>query len=119
MPLVAMAANHRAPSPTAPATFHTDTAVVFVPVSVLDSSGRPVLTLERQNFQVTENNRPQKVSYFVQEDSPVSVAIVADLSNSMTRKIAILREAVARFLGAANEADEFCLVELRDRAELV
>jgi Ca-activated chloride channel family protein len=119
MPLVAMAANHRAPSQTAPGTFRTGTAVVFVPVSVLDSSGRPVLTLERRNFQVTENNRPQKVSYFAQDNAPISIAIVADLSNSMARKVAMLRDAVTRFLNAANEEDEFCLVELRDRAELV
>ena len=119
MPFVVMAASHRIPSQPAPATFRTDTTMVFVPVNVMDSSGRPILTLERQNFQVTENNRPQTISYFAEEDSPVSVAIVADLSHSMMRKIALLREVVARFLSAANEEDEFCLVELRDQAELV
>jgi hypothetical protein len=45
--------------------------------------------------------------------------MVLDLSNSMADSIGPMRAAVARFLDAANSEDEFCLIELGDRARLV
>jgi Ca-activated chloride channel homolog len=119
LPLWAMAASLENPLSSVSARFRTDTSVVLVPVTVTDKNARPVLTLGRENFEITEDGRPRPVSYFLQEDAPVSVAIVVDLSGSMSDKIGLVREAVTRFLATANPEDEFCLIELRDGAEVV
>jgi Ca-activated chloride channel family protein len=92
---------------------------VLIHVTVTDSHGRLITTLRSDNFQVAENDRSQDVKYFSKEEAPISIAIVLDLSNSMAERIGALREAVTRFLDAANPEDEFCLIELGDRAELV
>jgi VWFA-related protein len=107
------------PIRSATARFDVNTTLVLVPVTVIDRRGSPILTLSRENFQLTEDDRPQRVAYFVKEEAPVSVAIVVDLSGSMARRAGVAPEAVARFLNNANEEDEFCLIELRDQAELV
>jgi len=114
IPAFASAAN-----PGAASTFRADSNLVLVRVTVLERNGRPVRNLSAENFELTEDNRPQKVSYFLKEEMPVSIAIVADLSHSMSRKMDALRRAVERFVGAANAEDEFCLVTLRDQAQLV
>lgn len=101
------------------ARFRTDSTLVLIHVTVTDNRGRLITTLGKENFQITENDRSQTVRYFSKEEAPVSVAIVVDLSNSMVEKIGTLRQAIVKFLDASNPEDEFCLIELRDRAELV
>jgi Ca-activated chloride channel homolog len=103
----------------ATAQFRADSNVVLIHVTVTDGHRRLVTTLQSDNFQVTENDRSQELKYFSKEEAPISIAIVLDLSNSMAESIGPMREAVTRFLDAANPEDEFCLIELRDRAELV
>jgi Ca-activated chloride channel family protein len=102
-----------------PAQFRADSTLVLIHVAVTDSHGRPIATLASEDFQVTENDRTQDIKYFSKEEAPISIAIVLDLSNSMANRIGALREAVARFLDAANPQDEFCLIELGDNARLV
>jgi len=102
-----------------PARFRADSTEVLIHVTVTDSRGRLITTLRGDDFQVTDNDRSQRVQHFSKEESPISIAIVLDLSGSMAERIGSLREAVTRFLKVANPEDEFCLIELRDRAELV
>jgi len=45
-------------------TFKVSTKAVVVDVVVTDSKGRPVRDLHQQDFQLTEDNRPQGIRYF-------------------------------------------------------
>jgi Ca-activated chloride channel homolog len=106
-------------SVTTPPWFRGESALVLVPVSVIDRSGGPVVTLSEKNFQLTDNGRRQKVSYFWKDDAPLSVAIIVDLSSRMSGKVDGERHAVSQFLSYARHDDEFCLIELQDRPKLV
>lgn len=53
--------------------------------------------MRAENFRITEDGQPQTLSCFVKEEAPVSIAIVADLSDSMAGNVEALREAVAGF----------------------
>ncbi len=60
--------------------------MVLVPVTVTDPLNRLVTGLEKEDFQVYENNGEQKIASFACEDAPVSIGIIFDLSGSMTSK---------------------------------
>jgi Ca-activated chloride channel family protein len=56
---------------------------VIVPVTVTDEKGRFVSDLNENDFQIFEENKPQKIQYFTRERSqPVVVGFLIDLSTS-------------------------------------
>lgn len=103
---------------TSRGNFKVDSPLVLLNVAVTDPRGRFVMGLQRQDFEVFEEKTAQTVIYFSTEEAPVSVGLVLDFSRSMAAKFNQLQQAVAEFLKSANPADEFCLIEFRDRAEL-
>ncbi|HEV2488654.1 MAG TPA: VWA domain-containing protein [Candidatus Acidoferrales bacterium] len=95
-----------------------DAALVLVSATVTDPYGRLVTGLDQENFQVYENGQEQEVMRFAEEDVPISIGVIFDLSGSMADKIAKSRMAAVQFFKTANPADEFFLVDFNDRAEL-
>src|SRR3954469_498525 len=81
--------------------------LVLVPVSVTDSFNRPVLGLSKDNFELFDGGREQQIRLFSSEDSPLSVALILDVSTSMADKISIEGETVAEFARNTNPADEY------------
>jgi hypothetical protein len=74
-----------------------DVDLVLVPTTVTDRTNRPIVDLEKQDFGIYEDDRPQQIRYFGEEDAPISVGLVLDVSRSMTNKIDTERRAVAEF----------------------
>lgn len=101
------------------ANIRVDTNLVLVPVTVTDPLNRFVTGLEKQDFQVFEEEQEQKIVSFGGEDAALSIGIVFDTSGSMGDKIQTSRLAVAEFFKIANPEDEGCLVEFSSRPELV
>jgi len=97
----------------------TDVKLVLIPVTVTDPLQRPVLDLSKRNFRVFEDGIEQKISEFFLEESPVSVGMVFDASNSMRNKIAESRQALTEFLRMSTPGDEFSLWKFSDRPEAV
>ncbi|MGA9062122.1 MAG: VWA domain-containing protein [Terracidiphilus sp.] len=93
--------------------------MVLVPVTVTDPLNRLVTGLEKEDFQIYENNGEQKISSFACEDAPISIGIVFDLSGSMTSKLVRAREAILQFIKTANPQDEFFVIGFNDRPELI
>lgn len=91
--------------------------LVLVPVTITDSYNRLVRGLGSDNFQVFDGKSQQQIRYFSQEDSPISVGFVLDVSGSMKNKIEEAKEAVLEFARHANPADEFFLTSFADRPE--
>jgi Ca-activated chloride channel family protein len=89
--------------------------VVLVPVTVTDPLTRIVTGLERQNFRIFEDDKPQEIEYFYSQDAPISVGVIFDNSGSMDRAINISREAVIEFMKTSNPEDEFFLVTFADK----
>src|SRR6185437_14560639 len=63
-----------------------DVNLVQVPVSVTDHMNRLVTGLEKENFQLFDNNAGQAIKYFSSEDAPLSIGVIFDLSGSMSTK---------------------------------
>ena len=93
--------------------------LVLVPVTVTDPMNRLVTGLEKEDFQVYENNHEQKIRTFAAEDAPVSIGIIFDLSGSMTSKLVRAKESILQFIKTANPQDEFFVIGFNDRPELI
>ena len=93
--------------------------MVLVPVTVTDPMNRLVTGLEKEDFQVFENNGEQRIRSFASEDAPVSIGIIFDLSGSMTSKLVRARESILQFIKTANPQDEFFVIGFNDRPELI
>lgn len=63
--------------------FRADSRLVLVPVAVVDRRGSLVSGLASDLFTLTEDGVRQHIRSFSQEDVPVSMGIVLDLSGSM------------------------------------
>jgi Ca-activated chloride channel homolog len=99
-----------------PAAFHASSSeLVVLPVVVTHSNGSYVSDLTAERFTVYDNGRPQAVSLFSTEDTPVSVAVVIDASGSMRGRIGQVAAATTDFARASNPDDELFIIEFNDR----
>ena len=53
-----------------------DVNLVLVPLTVTDPMNRLVTGLEKDNFQVYDNNNLQTIKSFMTEDAPLSIGII-------------------------------------------
>ncbi len=87
-----------------------DTKVVSVPVKILDRKGRFISGLNQENFQIFENNVPQEIAYFSNEQQPFTVALVLDMSYSTTFKIEEIHQAAMSFIAQLRKDDKVMVV---------
>jgi Ca-activated chloride channel homolog len=116
--VVLFVSGARAADRAAPERVRTFTArldMVSLAVSVTDAHGRPVVGLERQNFTILEDGRPQELSLFASEPIPLSLAILVDTSTSMERTLPSARAAAANLLGPLHPGDEAMIAEFTQR----
>jgi Ca-activated chloride channel family protein len=100
---------------TTNAGFRADTSLVLVSVGVTDEHNQLVVGLKPNDFRLFESGVRQEVKYFTSDDTPLSVGLVFDSSNSMTDKLSPARQATARFLQHTNPEDEVFMETFSDR----
>lgn len=94
--------------------------LVSLTVNVLDASGHSVSGLDKSAFTVLDEQVPQEISYFSNEDSPVSVAIVFDVSSSMNEaKLQSAKQALAQFIQTSHQDDEYFLISFASTPKLL
>ncbi|MGD0799436.1 MAG: VWA domain-containing protein [Acidobacteriaceae bacterium] len=108
-----MATSHR------DSRIRVDVNLVQVPATVTDPMNRLVTGLEKENFEVFDNNLPQTIKYFSSEDAPITIGVVFDLSGSMSSKFFRARKALTEFLRTSNPMDEFFVVGFNDRPSVI
>lgn len=108
-----------APTPRRPSPIRVDVNLVLVPMTVTDPLNRLVTGLEKENFNIYDNNQGQVIKTFSTEDAPVTIGIVFDLSGSMTSKFGRARKALSEFMRTCNPQDEFFVVGFNDRPAVI
>lgn len=93
----------------------TDTALVMVPVSVMDRSGRYVPLLKRENFRIAENGVEQKIAYFATTDSPFTVVLLIDTSGSTHFRLDEIQDAAINFVSKLKDNDSVMVMSFDDR----
>lgn len=97
-----------------------NTDLINLTVTVTDQYGRYVSGLEKKAFTVFDGKEQQEITHFSDDDSPVSVGVIFDVSGSMSGdKIARARQALSRFIETSHDSDEYFLIAFNSRAQLV
>jgi Ca-activated chloride channel family protein len=96
-----------------------NTKLVNLTVSVNDKLGRFVAGLTKEDFEIFDDNIKQDVAFFSDDDAPISLGIVYDVSGSMgnfsSRSLAMLRY----FFDNSHTEDEFYVYAFNNRVQLV
>ncbi len=103
-----------APAPV----LRAESSLVLIPAHVSRSNGTTVTGLRKTNFQIMENEVEQRITHFTEDDAPVSVGLLLDVSGSMRPNMTKAVEAAAAFFRTSNTQDEYSLIEFSDRAKL-
>jgi len=120
------AAPAATPAATAPRPTGNDeeiivnTDLINLTVTVTDQYGRYVSGLEKKAFSIFDGKEQQEITHFSDDDAPVSVGVIFDVSGSMSGdKIRRAREALSRFIDTSHDSDEYFLIAFNSRAQLV
>src|SRR6202035_2196133 len=92
------------------ASFRTNTQMVLVPVNVTDHYGKTIEGLRAQDFAVFDDQYPQPIASFTNEDAPCSVGLVLDISGSMRYALNTTKAIAQAFFKTANPDDEFLML---------
>lgn len=95
--------------------FRADANLVLINATVLDHHDHPVRGLTRDRFRLFEDRTEQSIASVSEEEAPLSIAIVFDVSGSMRVKLGDMRAALGAVLRNANPQDEFALVTFADQ----
>jgi VWFA-related protein len=79
-------------------TFRSSTRIVPVATTVTDAQGRLVPNLERDQFTILDNGKPQTITFFENEVQPFTAVVILDFSASMTANLERLKQATEQFL---------------------
>jgi len=93
--------------------------LVLMYATVTDAKDQFIGGLQKERFRVFEDGVQQNISTFSQENVPISMGILIDLSLSMRRKIDQVNQAALAFIRANNPQDQVFLVGFNERAELL
>jgi VWFA-related protein len=88
--------------------------LVLLPVKVTDAHGTFVSGLDSEDFRIFEDGQLQKLTFFEERDTPVTVGLVVDHSRSMGSKLPGVVTAVSSFALSSNPQDEMFVVDFND-----
>ncbi|MBZ5729322.1 MAG: VWA domain-containing protein [Acidobacteriia bacterium] len=102
-------------------TIKVDVDVVSVLASVRDKRGGLVANLEKNDFTVLEDGKPQPIKYFTREtDLPLTIGLLVDVSRSQENLIGIERSAASQFFTQVlRKKDEAFLISFGEESELL
>jgi Ca-activated chloride channel family protein len=100
-------------------TFRGGTQTV-VPIfaTVTDAQGRLVPDLTRDDFEVSDNNKPQPLVVFSSDTQPITVVVMLDTSASMTGSIDLLKQAAEQFIMRLLPEDKGAVGAFNDKIEV-
>jgi Ca-activated chloride channel family protein len=102
------------------AVFRAGVDVVQVAATVTDDDGRFISGLTRDDFIVYDDGKPQEIETFSSERLPVSLAVLLDVSVSMTDdQLVTARAAIGSFISLLGDDDELFLMEFASRGRML
>ena len=82
-----------------PPVYKVNTQLVNIFVNAADATGAPIGSLNKEDFQIFEDKKPQTIAVFEkQSETPLSVVMAIDTSGSMMKDARLVREAAQQFV---------------------
>ncbi len=98
-------------------TIKREVRLVLVEATVKDKGGKAMKVLKKDDFLLYEDGQPQEIAHFSQDQLPLAVAMVVDLSGSIQPFLRPLRYASISALKALKQDDEVALFTFTERVE--
>lgn len=95
-----------------------DSSLVRLNVGVVDTKGRPVVSLNRSNFDVFEDGVKQEISRLEPSTTPFSVVIILDMSGSTLGFRQVIKQSAFRFIDALSPDDRVAVIEFYDKVNV-
>jgi Ca-activated chloride channel family protein len=112
--LIALAATAAADAQV----FRTGTRVVAVYATVQDREGRLVPDLPAEAFEIFDNGKPAEIVQFSNDPQPLTVALLLDMSGSMSSRFLMVRESTLKFVDALVPVDRVRIGTFGDEVAL-
>jgi Ca-activated chloride channel family protein len=97
-----------------------NTDLINLSVTLTDNYGRYVTGLTKDAFKVWDDKDEQEIQFFSDDDAPISMGVIFDVSGSMGRdKLDRAREALRHFVETSHDQDEYFLIGFNSRAQLL
>lgn len=106
------------PSPQGGQVFRFGVDTVAIYATALDRYGEMVLGLDRGDFEVLDDGRPQDLTVFVKGLQPITAVLLMDTSASMTFNLDLQRTAAEQFVVRMLPGDRVRLGSFSDRVDL-
>ena len=94
--------------------FKKEVDEVTLHATVVDDHFRPITSLQKKDFVVYEDGKPQQITYFKNEDIPVAMGIVIDNSGSMRDKRSSVNAAAINLVRSSNPQDQVFIVNFNE-----
>lgn len=88
-----------------PPAFHAANETVAVYATVQDADGRLVPDLTQADFAIRDEGRPVEITTFSSEIVPITVALLLDMSGSMSDEFLLVRRSTQHFFSTLLPAD--------------
>jgi Ca-activated chloride channel family protein len=98
--------------------FRSGVDLVSLHVTVTDARQGYVTGLQREDFTILEDGRPQEVAFFGTSEVPLALAVLIDSSASMSGNMTTVQEAATGFVRAMSPRDVASIIEFDTRAQL-
>ena len=104
-------------TPAAGQKFKLSTLSVPIYVTVTDTDKRLVPDLVQDDFEVLDNNKPQKLTTFDNRPTPITTIVMLDTSGSMTTALDLVKQGAEQFLLRLMPADQGQVGAFNDKIE--
>ncbi len=96
-----------------------DSTLVRLNVGVVNRSGQPITTLNRDDFELYEDGVKQKITRFEPTVSPFSVVMILDMSGSTLGFRQTIQTSARRFVTALAPDDRVAIIEFYDKVNVL
>ena len=98
-----------------PPVFKAQSDLVVLHVNVFDGRSDAVPNLPETAFHVAEDNAPQRITFFSNEDVPVAVGLIVDNSGSMITRRSMVLMGTRTFAESSHLEDELFAIVFNER----
>lgn len=99
-------------------TIRVDSSLVRLNVGVADQKGRPIINLNKANFELFEDGVKQEITRFEPSEAPFSVVIILDMSGSTLGFRQVIKQSAFRFVDALSPRDRVAVIEFYDKVNV-
>ncbi len=96
-----------------------DSSIVVMNATIVDTSGKSVGGLKKEQFKLFEDGVEQEIDLFTAEETPFAAVILLDTSGSMEERVSLARAAAIKFLDGLRFSDNVSIYRFDSKIALV